>query len=61
VGLNGKDDGGDPRPPDENKSSRSFPWQNGRDWVWPQPASPEDIEAFNERLEKERTRARRKP
>lgn len=61
VGLDGKDDGGDPRPPDENQARKSFSWQNGRDWVWPQPASPAEVEADNTRLESERTKSGRRP
>jgi len=41
VGLDGQDDGGDPTPPLE----RSRNWLNGRDWVWPRPASAAEIEA----------------
>jgi len=44
VGENGKDDGGDPRPSDSN--SRYLYWQFGRDWVWPQPATPEEIQNY---------------
>lgn len=41
VGLDGQDDGGDPTPPSE----RSRAWFNGRDWVWPRPASAAEVEA----------------
>lgn len=43
VGEDGKDDGGDPRPPAD---SNSRAWQFGRDWVWPQPATTEEITEF---------------
>ncbi len=38
IGEDGNDDGGDASPADH---STSFQWQRGRDWVWPQPATPE--------------------
>jgi hypothetical protein len=59
VGLDGNDDGGDPRPP--GKAGTTFPWQYGRDWVWPRLASQEEIDADNARLETQRNRSRRKP
>lgn len=45
IGEDGKDDGGDPNPPDASKSRA---WQFGRDWVWPQPATAEEIKAAEE-------------
>ncbi|MGA9453772.1 MAG: hypothetical protein WBW41_20785 [Verrucomicrobiia bacterium] len=47
VGENGKDDGGDPSL-EEGVQSSSFYWQNPHalDWVWPQPATPEEIQNF---------------
>ena len=47
FGEDGKDDSGDPRSPDDPKSPA---WQHGRDWVWPQPATAEEIEADAERM-----------
>lgn len=41
VGLDGRDDGGDATPPSE----RIRAWFNGRDWVWPRPASTAEVEA----------------
>jgi len=41
IGDDGKDDGGDPTPTGKFKG-----WQAGRDWVWPQPASAEEIQKF---------------
>lgn len=43
IGEDGVDDIGDARPPGNSKSRQ---WQNGRDWVWPQPATPKEIEDF---------------
>lgn len=44
VGEDGKDDSGDASlPPDKGKSRN--PW-NKRDFVWPSPALPEEIEAY---------------
>jgi len=47
VGQDGHDDGGDPACPPGIRSA-SFYWQNdhARDWVWPRPATTEEIEAF---------------
>ncbi len=48
VGDDGKDDGGDPTIP--TGGSSSLYWQNdrARDWVWPQPATPEEVRFFYE-------------
>ncbi len=43
IGEDGKDDDGDPRPPDDSKSRA---WQFGRDLVWPQTATEEEIREF---------------
>ena len=43
VGEDGTDDGGDPA---STKTSTTYGWQRGRDWVWPQPATPEEIQKF---------------
>jgi hypothetical protein len=48
VGENGVDDGGDPTNPDSGSSS--FYWQRGRDWVWPQPATEDEIQAYYKKL-----------
>jgi hypothetical protein len=47
VGENGKDDGGD-FSLEKGVQSSSFYWQNTHalDWVWPQPASPEEIQKY---------------
>lgn len=44
VGEDGEDNGGDPKP--AKPETKSFAWQRGRDWVWPQPATAEEIEAY---------------
>jgi hypothetical protein len=50
VGENGKDDDGDPSPekPAQNGDGSNGSWQNplALDWVWPQPATPEEIQTF---------------
>ena len=47
VGENGKDDGGNPSP-EESIESSSYYWQNfvALDWVWPQPATAEEIQNY---------------
>jgi hypothetical protein len=47
IGENGEDDGGDPSL-QKNIQSSNFYWQNPRalDWVWPQPASPEEVQKY---------------
>jgi len=47
VGEDGKDDGGDPSL-QKNIQSSNFYWQNSRalDWVWPQPATAEEIQKY---------------
>ncbi|HEU0009694.1 MAG TPA: hypothetical protein VFT34_07760 [Verrucomicrobiae bacterium] len=47
IGKDERDDGGDPVPP--NKGSRNFYFLFGRDWVWPMPATQEDIRAAEEK------------
>jgi hypothetical protein len=44
IGDNGVDNGGDPTPTGEHKTS--LQWQFGRDWVWPQRASGKEIQQF---------------
>lgn len=46
VGEDGVDDGGDPTP---KGASRTYNLQNGRDLVWPQAASGQEIEAYYQR------------
>jgi len=46
VGEDGKDDGGDVSPATPSKTAT---WLQGRDWVWPLPASDEDVKMFYER------------
>ena len=47
VGLNGKDDGGDGSSK-KGITNYSARWtdENALDWVWPQPATPAEIESF---------------
>ena len=47
VGENGKDDGGNPAL-EKGAERSSFNWQNPHalDWVWPQPASEEEIQNY---------------
>jgi hypothetical protein len=47
IGDDGKDDGGDPTPSEQHKDSSA--WQFGHDWVWPQPATAEEIQKFYEK------------
>jgi len=49
VGENGIDDGGDPTVPSGVKDA-SFNWQDrqARDWVWPQVATPAEIQNFRD-------------
>ena len=46
VGADGKDDGGDARP---QKNDSKPQLMNARDIVWPQRASPEEIEDYEKR------------
>jgi hypothetical protein len=45
VGENGVDDGGAPTLSTELKSMY-WQYQKARDWVWPQPATRAEIQAF---------------
>jgi hypothetical protein len=51
VGENGKDDGGDASL-EKGVTSSSFFWQNDHalDWVWPQPATEDEIQAYYKKL-----------
>ena len=40
IGWDGKDDGGDPTPASPGQKYETF--SDGRDWVWPVPATPPD-------------------
>lgn len=42
IGENGVDDGGDPTPVD----GKLLRFYNGKDLVWPKPASAEEIKTF---------------
>jgi hypothetical protein len=43
IGEDGEDNAGDPAPADA--TVRPEIW-NGRDWVWPKPASQEEVDAY---------------
>jgi hypothetical protein len=47
AGENGMDDGGDPSLPPEFAAESQY-WQNpkARDWVWPQPATAQEIQKY---------------
>jgi hypothetical protein len=51
VGTDGKDDGGDSSL-QKNIQSSNFYWQNDHalDWVWPQPATETEIQAYYKKL-----------
>jgi hypothetical protein len=51
VGENGVDDGGDPSL-EKDVTSSNFYWQNdyALDWVWPQPATQEEIQAYYKKV-----------
>lgn len=53
IGENGQDDGGNPSPEKEAEHSY-FNWLNprARDWVWPQPATAEEIQSYYEKQAK---------
>ena len=42
VGEDAEDNGGDPT----STNPKTFWWQRGRDWVWPQPASAQEVEEY---------------
>ncbi len=48
VGDNGKDDGGNPAWEKTDVTTDYYDWQNPHalDWVWPQPATPEEIQNY---------------
>lgn len=52
VGLDGVDDGGDVNP--KEPASRNFFWTQCKDYVWPQPATAEQLREFNSQLEQKR-------
>jgi hypothetical protein len=43
IGEDAVDDGGDPT---SRSATKSFYWQHGRDWVWAQPATPQEVQHF---------------
>jgi hypothetical protein len=57
VGEDAKDDGGDPLSADPN--ARSLNWRVGRDWVWPQPATSDEVAAYIDAQAKRQPQHRR--
>ena len=51
VGENGTDEGGDPTPlrPTSSFIPSNWYWQRGCDWIWPQAATPAEVQYFYER------------
>ncbi len=47
IGEDGEDNGGDAS---SAKESKAFSWTEGRDLVWPQPATPAEIAAYYQKL-----------
>jgi len=47
IGSDGKDDGGDPTITDS-----SYNWLHAGDWVWPQPATPKEVQDYYDHLPK---------
>jgi hypothetical protein len=43
IGEDAEDNGGNPN---HANNAKSLHWQRGRDWVWPQPATPKEVEDF---------------
>jgi hypothetical protein len=54
IGLDGVDGGGDVNP--KEPASRNFFWTQCKDFVWPQPATVEQLRDFNSQLEQKRAR-----
>jgi hypothetical protein len=59
IGLDGADDGGDAN--SRVSGSRNFFWTQCKDFVWPQPATPEQLREFNTQLEQKRGARRPRP
>jgi hypothetical protein len=47
IGEDVTDNGGDSNP--TKAGSKSMQWRNCRDWVWPQPATPQEVGDFYKR------------
>ncbi len=63
IGEDGQDNGGDASSAADSKSlsridaeTRGESWHNGRDQVWPRPATPEQVEAHFKKLTDKRKR-----
>lgn len=57
VGEDTKDDQGDPAPTPDS-SGTNISWMKGRDWVWPTPASDDEVRSYQEKLEQKAGRRR---
>jgi hypothetical protein len=53
IGGNGIDEGGDATP-EKSRMTNSSPWFQGKDIVWPSPASPAEIRSFSDNQLKNR-------
>ncbi|MEY2427607.1 MAG: hypothetical protein QOJ40_492, partial [Verrucomicrobiota bacterium] len=47
TGEDGEDNGGNASP---IKETKTISWQEGRDFVWPQPATPDEVAAYYQKL-----------
>ncbi len=58
VGEDGVDNGGDPSPPSDSSATTRPNWLNGRDVVWPQPASAAELELYFQKQAAEKLAAK---
>jgi hypothetical protein len=54
VGDDGVDNGGDPTP----EKGKGMYFLNGRDWVWPRPATDEEVQAYEAEQNKPKTESK---
>ena len=57
IGIDGTDDGGDAMP--ASPTAKTFYWTQCKDWVWPMPASTEDVAKYHEDLDARWRRSRK--
>jgi len=57
IGIDGTDDGGDPKL--ASSTAKNYYWTTCKDWVWPMPASPEDVATYHEELDAKRRSSRK--
>jgi len=55
VGEDGVDNAGDPTPIEGRKPG----FRNGRDWVWPRPATAEEVLAYEDEQNKPKAASKR--